>query len=111
VQPWYTDRVGDLLIGAGVVVGVTGALFYRSARSDLDAANAASTYPEQVTLYEQAKTSRTYAVVIGAGGVGLITAGLIRYLVHDRRTETRPVTAVTVAPVDGGGVVSWSGGF
>src|SRR5262245_17500359 len=39
--PWYTDVIGDALVGAGVVAGGAGGLVYRSARQDLDAAETA----------------------------------------------------------------------
>jgi hypothetical protein len=110
--PWYSDTLGDVLVGAGLVAGVTGALFYRSAQSDLDAANAATTYPDQGRLFDQAKSSRTYAVVAAAGGAGLLTAGILHYVIHDRRREVRPIASVRIAPAPGGGgVVSWAGGF
>ena len=106
-SPWYRDTVGDVLVGGGIVAGVVALVLYKSALEDLDSANAATTYPEQTQLYDQARTSRTFALAIGGGGVALVCAGMIHYLVRDRGEPAH----VAVVPAHGGGLVTWSGGF
>jgi hypothetical protein len=106
-SPWYRDSVGDALVGGGIVAGVIALVMYRSALSDLDAANIATTYPDQTKLYDQAQTSRTFALVFGAGGLALVGAGLFHYVVHDRGERAH----IAVVPATGGALVTWSGGF
>jgi len=107
-QPWYRDTVGDVLVGGGVVAGVVALVSYRSALSDLDGANAATTYPAQSQLYDSAQSSRNIALVTGAGAVVLVGVGVFHYLAHHERAEP---AHVGVAPATGGALVTWSGGF
>ncbi|HTR52778.1 MAG TPA: hypothetical protein VMJ10_18820 [Kofleriaceae bacterium] len=107
-RPWYRDAVGDALVGSGAVAGVVAALYYASARSDLDAADRAGTYPEQASEYDQARTARTIAVVAAVAGGTLIAAGIVRYVVHDRRRES---PALAIVPSERGGLLAWSGWF
>ena len=100
-RPWYSDTLGDLLVGGGVVAGVAAVFAYSSSRGDLDSANAATSYPQQAQLYNSAQRARDYSLVLGAAGAVLVGAGVLHYALADR--------GALVVPVDHGGVVSWSG--
>jgi len=107
-RPWYTDKVGDALVLGGAVAGVFGVVIYVGARSDLDSAEAAPTLTRYDELVDRARTKRAASVVLIGGGVALIGAGIVHYLVHDRATESR---GVGVVPATGGGLVTWTGRF
>ena len=104
---WYKDKLGLALVGGGVVSGVIGFVMYRSATADLDAADAAPTYPEHVDLVDSAKGKRTIAAVLAAGGVALVGAGAVRFVMvrsHER-------SSIAVVPTQRGGFVTWSGSW
>jgi len=100
-QPWYTDKLGDALVGAGVIAGVVAAIEYSSSRSDLDAATTATTYPRQSQLYDSAQSSRNVALALGGAGAVLVVAGVLHYSLADR--------TAFVVPTDHGGAIVWSG--
>lgn len=108
---WYQDKLGDGLVLGGMVLGVIGLVEYRSARSDLDAAEdraTTTTLTRYRDLVDDARGKRTASIVLaGAGGL-LIAGGIVRYVLHDRGTEA---PGVGVAPAPGGGVVSYAGRF
>jgi tetratricopeptide (TPR) repeat protein len=104
---WYADPLGGALVGGGVVAGVVGFVLYRSATSDLDAAESAATYQESQDLVDGAGSKRTYAAIAGGVGIALIAGGVIRYVTRDRGGESN----VAIVPARGGGLVTWSGGF
>ncbi len=105
---FYTDVIGDALVGGGALASLIALLQYRSALADLDAADQSMTYGAQVKLVDDAHSARTVAVVFGIGGVALIGAGVYRFLTHDRGPEGH---GVAVVPTQGGGFVSWAGRF
>ncbi len=100
--PWYGDYLADGLVGAGVVSGVLGILFYRGATSDRDSADHATGYAAYKQLVDSASSKRTTAVVFGVLGAGLIGGGAVHFMVSDR---------VQVAPAPGGATVSIAGRF
>jgi tetratricopeptide (TPR) repeat protein len=103
--PWYSDALGDALVGGGVIAAVIGVVLYRDATSKIDAANQATTYPERADLSASGHQRRTYAVVCGAGGAALVGVGILRYVFRARGDEG----GVGVTPTQGGGVVTWGG--
>ena len=107
-RAFYTDVVGDALVGAGVVAGVIGIVEYTGARSDLDSADQATTYGAHQQLVDDASSKRTLSIVFGAAGGALVIGGIVRYVVHDR-TETNH--GIAVLPTTTGGFVSWSERF
>ena len=110
-SPWYRDKLGDGLVLGGVVAAIVGAIEYRSALSDLDAAeqrSSTTTIARYRDLIDGAHTKRTAALVLAGAGGALITAGIVRYVLRDRGTEVR---SVGVAPARGGGVVTYEGRF
>jgi tetratricopeptide (TPR) repeat protein len=106
---WYTDKLGDALAGAGVIAGVVGGVLYHSGLASLDQANTATTYPQHASAIDSARTDRTYAYVLGAGGAALLTAGLVHYALADR--DDRGGGGVGMVPASGGGLVTLSGRF
>jgi len=108
---WYHDKLGDGLVLAGVTAVIVGLVEYRSAVSDLDAAEdrtAAPTVARYLELVGEAHDKRTTALVLtGVGGL-LIAGGVVHYALHDRGAEARGV-AVALAP--GGGLVTYAGRF
>ncbi|HEY5934931.1 MAG TPA: hypothetical protein VIU61_09855 [Kofleriaceae bacterium] len=104
---WYKDKLGLGLVGGGVVSGVISLVMYRSATADLDAAEAAPTYPEHVDLVESAKGKRTIAAVLAVGGVALVGAGAVRFVM----VRSRESSSIAVVPTTRGGFVTWSGSW
>jgi tetratricopeptide (TPR) repeat protein len=105
---FYTDKLGDALVGAGVVAGVVAIVEYKSALSDLDSADKAATFDARAKLEDDAHGKRTLAVVFAIGGVALAGGGVAHYLLHDRGGAE---TGVAIIPTAHGGFVTWSGGF
>ena len=106
-RAWYSDTVGDALVGGGVVMGVIAIVEYKSALSNLDSAEKSSTLALYNGYIDSAKTDRNIALVLGvAGGVA---AGIgVWHIVSHRGGEPG---GVAVVPTSGGGLVTWSGGF
>ncbi len=108
-RPWYTDALGDALVGVGLAGGVTAGALYLSARDDLD--RAAEGGPGGVTLAEhdrlvaRADRKQLWAGIAGGVGAALVVGGVIRFVTGDR-TET-----VTVAPAAGGAGASVTVGW
>lgn len=106
---WYTDKIGGVLLGSGVVLGAIAVVTYASARSDLDAAEAAPDAGTHYELVDRAHDKRTIAAVLGVAGIGLAGAAVTRYVLVRRRAGAR--ATVGVAPATGGGLVTWSARF
>ena len=108
-RPWYRDYLGDGLAGVGVASGVVSLLCYRAAVGDLDTADKSMTLAGHAQHVDDAHTMRTYSLVFAGTGLAFFTAGVIRYMRHDRGGEPHP--GVAVMPVSGGGMVTLSGVF
>lgn len=106
--PWYTDKLGDVLAGSGVVLGVASALLYTSALSDRDSADTVLGYDRYGDLVERSDTKQNYAVGFAIGATALVAAGVVSYIVRDRKVETRTLVA---APTQQGGMITWSARF
>jgi hypothetical protein len=110
-SPWYKDKLGDALVLGGVVATVVGLVEYRSALSDLDAAEDASsttTLARYHELVDNARGKRDTSILFVGAGAALVTAGIVRYVLRGDTTEVR---TVGVAPTHGGGVVTYEGSF
>jgi len=105
--PWYTDYVGDALVGAGVICGVIAFVEYRAAKSDRDEAEVTTNFQTFSELIDSSNTKRTISIVLGVAGVGLIGGGVARFLLHDRGSSPR----IEVAPTQGGATITWGGRF
>jgi tetratricopeptide (TPR) repeat protein len=103
-RAWYTDAVGDTLIAGAVVSGAVGALLYRAALADRDRAGSTTDYETASRLVESAHRDQTYAVVLGAASVACVAGAVVRFIVHDRRSEVR---AVQIVPAPSGAAVTW----
>jgi tetratricopeptide (TPR) repeat protein len=106
--PWYTDKLGVVLLGGGVVLGAVGGATYASARADLDDAGAAPDYQRHADLVDRAHGKRTIAAVLGVAGIGLASAAVVRYVLV-RRSSAHATVGVASTP--GGGLVTWEGQF
>ncbi len=102
-RPWYRDKLGLALTGGGLVTGIAGILVWTSARSDRDAADGAATYDEFSSLVDRAHGKQTTALVLGAAGVALVSAGAVHLYLH-RKDEVLVVAPTAGGPVVVGGV-------
>lgn len=93
-QPFYTDVLGDALVGAGVVAGVASVLVYVAARGDLDDAEVAPTLTQYRDDVDAAKTKRAIAVALAIGGGALIAGGIVRFATIDPLPEGGAVVAI-----------------
>lgn len=107
-RPWYTDVMGDVLVGGGLAAGVAGVLLYRGALGARDDADAVMSYDRYDELLDTADRKQTYALVLAVSGATLVIAGVISYFVRDRRVESR---TVAVVPIQQGGLVTWFARF
>jgi tetratricopeptide (TPR) repeat protein len=98
-RPWYTDVLGDVLLGTGVVAAGAGGYFWLRSADSRDAALDATDYGEYTSRLDDAKLERTIAIgALSAGGV-LVTAAVVRYLTRGDQVERAPVALV---PTPGG---------
>jgi tetratricopeptide (TPR) repeat protein len=107
-SPWYRDVLGDVLVVGGVTSLVLGGLAYRAARADLDTAEKAPDHEKYEEILEGARTKRLVGVALLGGGTVFVTAGVLRFMLRDRRTEVR---RVGIAPTSGGGLLTWTRSF
>ena len=107
-RPWYRDVIGDVLVVGGVTSLVLGSLAYRAAVTDLDTAETVQTHEKYTELVEGAQTKRLVGVALIGGGVVLVTAGVLRFMLRDKHTEVR---RVGMTPARGGGLVTWTRSF
>jgi tetratricopeptide (TPR) repeat protein len=104
-KAFYTDVLGDVLVGGGIVGVVAGAVMYAGARSALDDADAAQTYDKHQELVDDARMKRNISIAAGAVGIAAIGVGVWHY------TRYHSEQSVTVAPTTSGGMVTWMGRF
>ena len=104
-SPWYTDVIGDALVGGGVVAAGVGLAFYVSARSDLDSAETAGSLASYHQLVEDAHDARTRSVILLGAGGALLVGGVVHYLLRDGGGQEK--AAVGVAPTRGGAMLTW----
>lgn len=106
--PWYKDPLGDTLVIGGTLAVVGGIVMYSGARADLDDAEAAPTHADYQSLVDDAKSKRTFSVVLLGGGAALVGAGITRYVLRGGGSSGQQVGVV---PTRGGGFVSFGGSF
>jgi tetratricopeptide (TPR) repeat protein len=104
--PWYKDPIGDALVAGGAVAIVGGLVVYLGARSTLGDAEAAPNHERYLELVDDARSKRTYSVLLVGGGLALIGGGVVRY-----KLRSKPSTQIGLAPVRDGGFVTFAGRF
>jgi len=111
-RAWYSDGVGHVLVGTGVVAGVVGAVIWRSGRSTASAVASAPDY--QVFVQRRSAAGSALAeqeigiAAMIAGGAAVV-AGVVHYV---RAAGPAPhEIALGVAPTAGGAVLSGRGTF
>jgi len=107
-KPWYRDWLGNGLVIGGVGVSVASVFLYKGALDDLDAAEKSSMLSDYNKYVDSAHDKRTYTIIVAGAGVTLIAAGILRYATRSTGEEAH---SVSVAPTQGGGLITWSGGF
>lgn len=105
--PWYKDRLGGALVTGGVIAAVASGAIYLGARADLDDAERADTLAQHDDARDRAEQKRLLSVVLIGGGAALVTAGVVRYVLRERRRSS----SVGMAPAPSGGVITWMGRF
>jgi len=108
-RPWYTDAFGDVLVSGGLVAGAAGGWMYLTALRKLDDTDQSTSYSQHADLVEQARTDRTYALVLGGAGAGLVIAGMLRYALGDRHVLVE--RRVALVPTADGAAVTLGGTF
>lgn len=106
--PFYKDIVFDALVAGGLACAVFGGIEYKAALGKLDDADHAPTYPEQQALVDDAHGKRNLALAFGAGGVALLGAGVVRFVLHGRGEAAG---GVAIVPAARGSFVTWSRRF
>lgn len=104
---WYKDKLGLGLVGGGAVVTVVGLVMLSNAHGQIDDAEAAPSYGESQSIYDDARSARTTALIVTTIGVAAAGVGVWR-LVKKRGEERRGLALV---PTTTGGLITYSGGF
>jgi tetratricopeptide (TPR) repeat protein len=86
-SPWYTDVVGDVLLGVGVAGLAVGGTFFFLSTSSQSAADEATTYGEYADKIDQAKTQRTIAIIALAGGGAFVIGAIVKYATRGKGKE------------------------
>jgi hypothetical protein len=109
--PFYKDAHGTTHVATGAVAVAIGVGFLIAAGGSDSAAAAAGTYDDFRALHDQAGTRRTVGAVALAGGLGLATAGVVRWIVHGSHTTREPAVAVGVSDRGRGWTLAVAGRF
>ncbi|HKA88366.1 MAG TPA: hypothetical protein VKE22_11915 [Haliangiales bacterium] len=105
--PFYTDALGDTLVGAGIVAAGTGVTLFVLAGKAHDDAMASRTYDEFSAGLSTANNRRLFGSIALAAGVGLTTAGVLRWVLRPAPREEIP--KVTFFRSDGATFVALTG--
>ncbi len=106
----FDDRVGQVLVVAGVAAAVTGAVLYVQARGMECAGDPCfgPTFDEFVASERRAHDRWALAMVAGGAGAALLVAGGLRFTLRDRATAS---PQLGVAPNQSGAMVVVAGPF
>ena len=107
-SPFYKDVIGDALVIGGVAAGVVSFVEYRGALGKLDDADHAPTLGDYKSDVSDAHDKRQLSLILAGGSIALIGAGVVKYALHAKGESHR---VALVPTTDGGGLVTWSGGF
>lgn len=100
-EPWYRDRTGDILAGAGIACALGGGALYMLARGAADDTFHASSLTEYHQRHDDALSYQTDAQVLTGLGAALVVAGVIRYAIRPERE-----IVVAPAPTRGGAALA-----
>jgi hypothetical protein len=111
-RPWYRDGLGDVLVGAGVVAGVAGAVIWRSGRTTARAVAGApdyQTFLQRRSAAGSALAEQAIGIAAMIAGGAAVVAGVVHYV---RDTDpARGELALGIAPTPGGAMLSGRGTF
>ncbi len=105
IRPWYTDTLGDALVGVGAVGLITGGTFLLLARADIARANSGGlggvSQDEYDLLEIRAERRQLYGAIAGGVGAALVVGGVVRFMTGDRTEtiEVKPSVAADGASV------------
>jgi tetratricopeptide (TPR) repeat protein len=108
-SPWYSDWLGDALVGVGVLAAGGSVVFITSARRDRERADKESGYDGYDAQVARAHTKQNVAIGLGGGAAVLIGAGVVRYIL--RADEERSTLGVSPTQHQRGAVVTWTTRF
>ena len=95
-EPWYRDRMGDALVGAGAVSVLASAVPYGVARHDADATGKPGSLGDYESNRSAATALQTASWITAGVGAALVVSGIVHY-------ATRPTRhSLAVAPLHGG---------
>jgi tetratricopeptide (TPR) repeat protein len=106
--PWYTDVVGDALLGGGAVTLAASAGFFRAKRAAERDAAAADTYAEHAGHLDRARTNRNRGLATVTIGSALVGGAVWRFVRHER---ARKADHLVIEPTGGGVAVGVRGRF
>lgn len=106
-RPWFKDPILIGLSVGGAAAMTTSLVFYMSARSKIDSAEAATTYGEWIRNETEARDPRRYAIIFAAVGTVLVGGAVFYGL---RRQDSEP-SRVSVVPTGDGAMVGYGGSF
>lgn len=99
---WYQDGWGWALAGGGVTgLAVGGGLLLNAQHIDRDA-NATKSQQEYARLHNEASSRNLTGIVVGVGGLGLLTTGIIKLVLHPSSARAHPQARWDVAPSHNG---------
>ncbi len=102
-EPWYRDRIGWGLAGAGLVgIGVSSGLFANAKNIEGDA-NDEMIQTKREALRDRASSRRTVGTIVGIGGAALLLGGLVKLALRPPDREQTVTTALDVG-ITGDGV-------
>ncbi len=94
-RPWYVDSIGGALVASGILSMTVGLYYYERSSDELEAALDATTFPEFQQHIGDARSDRLVAQIAAGVGLAAVTAGVLRYVLHDP-PRRRPRVGVTV---------------
>ena len=106
---WYTDALGDVLAGVGVIGLAAGGGLHLAARSASRDAEKAPGLEEYERRRGRADSLNTAGIVAASLGGALLVGGVIRYVTRGDSGEE--VQRVGLVPVDGGWTLAFGGQF
>jgi tetratricopeptide (TPR) repeat protein len=108
-RPWYVDSIGGALVASGVVSMTIGLYYYDLSADELEAALHDDTLPEFNDHLSAARSDRLIAQIAAGVGLAAVTAGVLRYVLHQ---PPRPdAKRVGVAIGGSGGMFTIGGNF